>query len=169
MIVSAIVAMAKNRVIGRDSDLPWRLPDDMKFFQRTTTGHHVITGRKNYETIPPKYRPLKDRVNIVVTRNSNYTAPGAVVVHSLKAALELAHDAGEKEVFIIGGGQIYLEALEKKLVDRIYLTEVEAEVEGDTLFPMIDTADWNEVSRSYHAPDERHAHGFSFVVLEHAE
>ena len=159
MIVSAIVAMARNRVIGRDSDLPWRLPDDMKFFQRTTIGHHVITGRKNYETIPPKYRPLKDRVNIVVTRNSNYAAPGAMVVHSLKAALELARTAGETEVFIIGGGQIYKEALEKELVDRIYLTEVEADVEGDTTFPALDSR------HELHPADERHEFAFRFVVL----
>jgi len=168
MIISAIVAMAQNRVIGRDRDLPWRLPDDMKFFQRTTIRHHVITGRKNYETIPPKYRPLKDRVNIVVTRNSNYTAPGAVVVHSLKAALELARSAGETEVFIIGGGQIYKEALEKKLVDRIYLTEVEAEVEGDTFFPMLDPEQWKEVSTELHSADERHEFAFRFVVLDQA-
>ena len=166
MIVSAIVAMARNRVIGRDSDLPWRLPDDMKFFQRTTIGHHVITGRKNYETIPPKYRPLKDRVNIVVTRNSNYAAPGAMVVHSLKAALELARTAGETEVFIIGGGQIYKEALEKELVDRIYLTEVEADVEGDTTFPALDSRQWKEVSTEKHPADERHEFAFRFVVLE---
>ncbi|HQV76068.1 MAG TPA: dihydrofolate reductase [Flavobacteriales bacterium] len=165
MIVSAIVAMARNRVIGRDSDLPWRLPDDMKFFQRTTIGHHVITGRKNYETIPPKYRPLKDRVNIVVTRNSNYAAPGAMVVHSLKAALELARTAGETEVFIIGGGQIYKEALEKELVDRIYLTEVEADVEGDTTFPALDSRQWKEVSNELHPADERHEFAFRFVVL----
>ncbi|MBP6641747.1 MAG: dihydrofolate reductase [Flavobacteriales bacterium] len=157
--------MARNRVIGRDSDLPWRLPDDMKFFQRTTIGHHVITGRKNYETIPPKYRPLKDRVNIVVTRNSNYAAPGAMVVHSLKAALELARTAGETEVFIIGGGQIYKEALEKELVDRIYLTEVEADVEGDTTFPALDSRQWKEVSNELHPADERHEFAFRFVVL----
>ena len=82
MIISAIAAVADNGTIGRDSDLPWNLPDDMKYFQRTTRGHHVITGRKNYETIPAKYRPLKDRVNIVVTRNPDYQAPGAVVVAS---------------------------------------------------------------------------------------
>lgn len=166
MIVSAIVAMARNRVIGRDSDLPWSLPDDMKFFQQTTTGHHVITGRKNYETIPPKYRPLKNRVNIVVTRNPEYEAPGALLVHSLNAALEFARTAGETEVFIIGGGQIYTEALEKKLVDRIYLTEVEAEIDGDTLFPELDPDQWKEVSTEKHPADERHEFAFRFVVLE---
>ncbi len=166
MIISAIAAVAENGVIGRESDLPWHLPDDMKFFQRTTRGHHVITGRKNYETIPAKYRPLKDRVNIVVTRNADYDAPGAVVVHSIKAALELARKANETEVFIIGGGQIYLEAFENDLVDRLYITEVHAEVVGDTRFPSVDPAKWKEHGREFHPADERHEIGFSFVLLE---
>ena len=165
MIISAIAAVADNGTIGRDSDLPWNLPDDMKYFQRTTRGHHVITGRKNYETIPAKYRPLKDRVNIVVTRNPGYEAPGAVVVASLEAALDVARQAGEPEVFIIGGGQIYAEALRKGLVDRLYLTQVHANVPGDTHFPTVDTRAWKEVERTHHAADERHAHAFSFVLL----
>ncbi|MCU0318873.1 MAG: dihydrofolate reductase [Flavobacteriales bacterium] len=166
MIISAIAAVADNGTIGRDSDLPWNLPDDLKYFQRTTRGHHVITGRKNYETIPAKYRPLKDRVNIVVTRNTDYEAPGAVVVGSLEEGLDLARRAGEEEAFIIGGGQIYAEALRKGLVDRLYLTLVHAEVEGDTHFPLLDHADWTERSRAHHPADERHAHAFSFVVLD---
>ncbi|MBP6311003.1 MAG: dihydrofolate reductase [Flavobacteriales bacterium] len=166
MIVSAIVAVADNGVIGRDSDLPWHLPDDMKFFQRTTRGHHIITGRKNYETIPLKYRPLNDRVNIIVTRNEKYKADGAVVVHSLKAALDLAERSGEVEVFIIGGGQIYSEALKNDLVDKLYITEVHAEIEGDTRFPWIDVGNWQETDRKLHRHDERHEFDFSFVVLE---
>jgi dihydrofolate reductase len=138
----------------------------LKYFMRTTRGHHVITGRKNYESIPDKYRPLKDRVNIVVTRNADYEASGAVVLGSLEEALEHAGVAGETEAFIIGGGQIYKEAFGKHVVQRLYLTLVHADISGDTHFPMIDAADWMEVSRVYHAPDERHAHGFSFVVLE---
>lgn len=166
MIVSAIVAVSDNGVIGRDSDLPWHLPDDMKFFQRTTRGHHIITGRKNYETIPLKYRPLKDRVNIIVTRNKKYVAEGAVVVHSLKDALQLADRAKEDEVFIIGGGQIYAEALKNDLVDKLYITEVHADIEGDTLFPYIDRSKWQETDRELHPRDERHDFSFSFVVLE---
>jgi dihydrofolate reductase len=168
MIISAIAAVADNGTIGRDSDLPWSLPDDLKYFQRTTRGHHVITGRKNYETIPAKYRPLKDRVNIVVTRNADYEAPGAVVVGSLEEGIDRARSAGEQEAFIIGGGQVYAEALRKKLVDRLYLTLVHAEVPGDTHFPLLDPSDWREVERSLHTADERHAHAFSFVVLEKA-
>lgn len=166
MIVSAIAAVAENGVIGNKGDLPWHLPDDLKYFQRTTKGHHVITGRKNYESIPAKYRPLKDRVNIVVTRNTNYEAPGALVVDSLAAGLEIAHLAGEQEAFIIGGGQIYREALTMRLIDRLYLTLVHSDVQGDTHFPQLDTGEWKEVERTRHRADERHAFAFSFVVLQ---
>lgn len=166
MIVSAIAAVSENGTIGRDGDLPWHLPDDLKFFQRTTRGHHVITGRKNYESIPPKYRPLKDRVNLVVTRDSGYQAPGAVVVHSLEEALRYAKEHGEVEAFIIGGGQIYREAMEKQLIDRLYITRVHAHVEGDTHFPAIDPTTWSEIMREEHAVDERHTHAFSFILLE---
>ncbi len=166
MIVSAIAAVAENGTIGKDGDLPWSLPDDMRFFQRTTRGHHIITGRKNYESIPPKYRPLKDRVNVVVTRERGYQAPGAVVVHSLEEALHVAHVAGEGEVFIIGGGQIYREALEKQLVQRLYLTRVHTHVEGDTRFPEVAPQQWREVAREEHPADERHAYAFTFLTLE---
>ena len=166
MIVSAIAAVAQNGIIGNRGDLPWHLPDDLKYFQRITKGHHVITGRKNYESIPAKYRPLKDRVNIVVSRNAAYQAPGALVVDSLTAGLEVAHLADEHEAFIIGGGQIYREALTMRLVDRLYLTLVHGEVEGDTHFPPLDPGEWQEKSRTRHEADERHAHDFSFVVLE---
>ncbi|HRH38612.1 MAG TPA: dihydrofolate reductase [Flavobacteriales bacterium] len=166
MIVSAIAAVAENGVIGRDGDLPWQLPDDMKFFQRTTRGHHVITGRKNYESIPPKYRPLKDRVNVVVTRDRTYEAPGAMVVHSLEEALDLAEKSGETEAFIIGGGQIYKEAMEKGLVHKLYITRVHATILGDTVFPVIEPSRWAEVRREEHGADERHAHAFTIYVLE---
>lgn len=166
MIVSAIAAVAENGIIGNKGDLPWHLPDDLKYFQRTTKGHHVITGRKNYESIPAKFRPLKDRVNIVVSRNTAYEAHGALVVASLTTGLEIAHLAQETEAFIIGGGQIYREALTMRLVDRLYLTVVHAKVEGDTHFPVLDQDEWEEVSRELHEVDERHAHAFSFVVLD---
>ncbi len=166
MIVSAIAAVAENGTIGKDGDLPWSLPDDMRFFQRTTRGHHIITGRKNYESIPPKYRPLKDRVNVVVTRERGYQAPGAMVVHSLEEGLHVARLAGEGEVFIIGGGQIYREALEKQLVQRLYLTRVHTHVEGDTRFPEVPPQQWREVAREEHPADERHAYAFTFLTLE---
>ena len=166
MIVSAIAAVADNGVIGRKNDLPWHLPDDMQFFKQTTLGHPIITGRKNYESIPPKFRPLKGRLNVVITRDADYQAPGAAVVTSLEAALERAKEEGKEEVFIIGGGQIFREALEKDLVDRLYMTFVHADVEGDTHFPAIDAADWQERGRERHEADERHAYAFSFVTLD---
>lgn len=165
MIVSAIAAVSANGVIGRDGDLPWHLPDDMAFFQRTTRGHCVITGRLNWESIPARYRPLKGRTNIVVSRNPGYDAPGAVVVGSLEAALEHARGLGEQEAFLIGGGQLYREALAKEMVDRIYLTRVHAELDGDTHFPPLGPG-WREVGREEHPADERHAHAFTFLLLE---
>ena len=165
MIITAIVAVAENGVIGREGDLPWHLPDDMKFFKDTTLGHHIITGRKNYESIPPKYRPLKDRTNIVVTRSLTYDAPGAVLAHSLHDALDVARMAGETEAFIIGGGQIFAEAIHLGLVDRIYLTTVHAAIDGDVFFPEIGP-EWNEEWYQSHPADERHAHSFTFRRLE---
>jgi len=165
MIVSAIAAVSENQVIGRDGDLPWHLPDDMKFFQWTTMGHYVITGRKNWESIPLKYRPLKGRTNIVVTRSAHYEAPGALVAGSLEEALAIARKAGDEEPFLIGGGQLYREAFAKDLIDRVYLTRVHADIPGDTTFPSLDAA-WREVWREAHSADERHAHAFTFLRLE---
>ncbi|MBK9628547.1 MAG: dihydrofolate reductase [Flavobacteriales bacterium] len=166
MIVSAIAAVADNGTIGKEGDLPWHLPDDLKYFQHMTMDHHVITGRKNYESIPTKYRPLQGRPNIVITRNDAYDAPGATVIDSLTGALEIAHLANEEEVFIIGGGEIYREAMTMRLIDRLYITLVHADVEGDTHFPVLDPGEWQEVSRTQHDADDRHAFAFSFVVLE---
>ncbi|MBP6390296.1 MAG: dihydrofolate reductase [Flavobacteriales bacterium] len=165
MIVSAIAAVSENQVIGRDGDLPWHLPDDMRFFQRTTMGHHVITGRKNWESIPLKYRPLKGRTNVVVTRSAHYDAPGALVTTSLEEALAIARKAGDEEPFLIGGGQIYRDAFSKGLVDRVYLTRVHAEIPGDTSFPLLGAA-WREVWREEHPADERHAYAFTFLRSE---
>lgn len=166
MIVSGIVAVAENGVIGRKGDLPWHLPDDMKFFMNTTRGHHIITGRVNYESIPLRFRPLKDRTNLVITRNAEYYAPGAVIVGSIEAALDQARNAGEAEVFIIGGGEIFRQALSKGLMDRLYLTRIHADVEGDVTFPELDPRQWEEKSRALHGSDEKHAFPFSFIVLE---
>src|SRR3954469_17655108 len=111
MIVSAIAALSKNGVIGKNNDLPWKLPDDMKFFMETTKGHHVIMGRKNYESLPPKFRPLPNRTNIVITRQKNFSAPGCDVVNSLEAAIEIAKAHNEGEVFIIGGAEIFNQSM----------------------------------------------------------
>jgi dihydrofolate reductase len=166
MIVSGIVAVAENNVIGRKGDLPWHLPDDMKYFMNTTRGHHIITGRVNFESIPLRFRPLKDRTNLVVTRNPDYEAPGAIVLGSLEDALARCRKAGEQEAFIIGGGEIFRQALEQDLIQRLYLTRIHANVEGDVYFPELDPSAWTEKSRVRHEADQKHAFPFSFLVLE---
>ena len=167
MIISLIAAVAKNRVIGKNNDLPWHLPDDMKFFMQTTSTHHVIMGRKNYESIPEKFRPLPNRTNMVVTRQTNYEAPGCTIVNSLEEAISIAEKSGEKETFIIGGAEIYRQGF--PMTDRMYLTEINATIEGDTYFPAFDHGEWKEVSRVSHSTDERHHYSFDFVVYEKAK
>lgn len=164
MIVSLIAAMASNRVIGRNNDLPWHLPDDMKYFMQTTTGHHCIMGRKNYDSIPAKYKPLPQRTNLVVTRQKNLHAPGCTVVGSIDEALKIAAGSGETEAFVIGGAEIYQLGLPH--AHRIYLTEIDAAIAGDTYFPAFDHTAWQETSRKHHAADARHAFAFDFVVYE---
>jgi dihydrofolate reductase len=165
MKVSLIVAAAENGVIGKDNDLIWHLPKDMRFFKETTLGHHVIMGRKNFESIPHKYRPLPNRINIVITRQTDYKADGCVVVNSVVAALEIAKENGDKEPFIIGGGQIYKLALEASLVDKIYLTKVHHTFDGDTFFPELNNK-WKEVNKTVNKADEKHAYDYDFITLE---
>ena len=168
MRISIIVAVANNGVIGRDNDLVWRLRDDMKFFSETTRGHAVITGRKNYESIPEKFRPLPHRTNIVVTRNSEYAAPGAQVVHALQAAVDAAAATGAAEAFIIGGGEIYRQALERGDVSRLLLTHVDAAPEGDTFFDLsVVSMGWDRVSYGRFEADERNEHAFEVVEYTH--
>jgi len=162
MIISAIAALAKNRVIGKNNDLPWKLPDDMKFFMQTTTGHVVIMGRKNYDSLPPKFKPLPNRTNIVVTRQTNLSAPNCIVVNHIEEGIEQAKHLGEQECFIIGGAEIYRAAL--PFTTRLYLTEIDAHIDGDTYFPEINLNEWNETARQHHAADDRHAFAFDFVI-----
>lgn len=164
MIVSLIAALTTNRVIGKNNDLPWRLPDDMKYFMQTTSRHTVIMGRKNYDSLPEKFRPLPNRVNIVVTRQKDFSAPGCAVVNSLEKGIELAQTANEEEVFNIGGAEMF--ALGMPFTQRMYLTEIQTELQGDTLFPEIDSSRWKEISRNHHGTDERHAYSFDFVVYD---
>jgi dihydrofolate reductase len=164
--VSLIVAVAENGVIGKDNDLIWYLPRDLKYFKDTTAGHTVIMGRKNWDSIPLKYRPLKGRDNVVITRDQSFQADGATVVHSLNEALEIAEKAGDEEPFIIGGGQIYKKALEQNLIDRMHITRVHEEFDGDTFFPQFDEKKWKLVNREDHAPDHRHKYSFSFCVWD---
>jgi dihydrofolate reductase len=164
MKISLVAAVAMNGVIGKNNDLPWRLPDDMKFFMETTKNHHVILGRKNYESLPAKYQPLPNRTNIIVTRQKEFNAPGCMVVNNMDDALNIARDNGESEVMVIGGAEIYKLAL--PVADRLYITEVRAEVDGDVRFPAYDKNEWQEVSRVHHAKDQRHAYEFDFVLYE---
>ena len=166
MITSLIVAVAENNVIGKDNDLIWRLPKDMKFFKETTLNHHIITGRKNYISIPKKFRPLPDRINIVLTRQPNFKEEGCIVANSLEDAIIFAKNYNETELFIIGGGQIYKEALAKNLIDRMYITHVHEAFDGDTFFPAIDAEKWKKVSEVENTTDEKHAHSFTFTVYE---
>jgi dihydrofolate reductase len=159
MNVSLIAAVANNGVIGRDNQLPWRIRDDMRFFTSKTLGHHVITGRKNYEAMG---RPLPRRPNIVVSRNSAFFAP-CPVVGSLAQALELARAAGETEAFVIGGAQLYAEAL--PIADVFYRTRVLADVPGDVVFPPFDEREWVLREASEHAADEHNEHPFVIETL----
>lgn len=164
MIVSLIAALTKNRVIGKNNDLPWHLPDDMKYFMQTTKGHHAIMGRKNYDSIPEKFKPLPNRTNIVVTHQPSFKAPGCIVVNSLERGLEIARSNGEREAFVIGGAEIY--RLSIPFADRLYLTEINAVIDGDTFFPDVDHKLWREVSRKGHPADERHPYSFDFVIYD---
>jgi dihydrofolate reductase len=156
---SIVVAVARNGVIGHTNGLPWRLPADLAFFKRLTMGHPIIMGRLTWESIG---KALPGRHNIVVTRTPGFQAPGATVVGSLEAAYRAAGDT--PEVFVIGGAQLYEAAFAD--VDRIYLTEVESDVEGDTRFPSFDRAAWQETELERHGRDERHAHSMRIVRLD---
>ncbi len=156
---SLVVAVARNGVIGRDNQLPWRLPDDLAYFKRVTMGRAVIMGRRTYQSIG---KPLPGRTNIVVTRDPEFRAPGCVVARSLDAAWRAA--AGADEACVIGGSSLFGEAL--PTADVIHLTEVEADVEGDTYFPPFDRSEWRETEVARHAADERHAYPFRIVRLE---
>jgi len=158
MTVSLIVAMSENRVIGRAGGLPWRLSDDLRRFKRLTTGHTIIMGRKTFESIG---RPLPNRTSIVITRQADWTTEDVIVAHSLDEALERAsHD---DEVFVIGGGEIFGQALPR--ADRLYLTIVHADIEGDVYFPAIDESNWRCVHEERHEADERNEYAYTFRDL----
>ncbi|VAW32618.1 Dihydrofolate reductase [hydrothermal vent metagenome] len=157
-----VVAMDKNRLIGVDNGLPWRLPDDMGWFVEKTMGKPVIMGRKTYESIPTKFRPLKGRHNIVLTRSHCYAVSGATVVHSMAAALEAAGDV--PEIIIGGGATLYAQLLPQ--TSRLYLTLVDAQFSGDAFFPEIDWTEWRETFHQRHPADKRHAHSFTWLILE---
>ena len=161
MIRTIIVAVAENGVIGKDNDLVWHLPNDLKHFKQTTKGHMLVMGRKSFEAVG--MGGLPGRLNMIVTRNKTYAAEGCLVFHCIEDALALAEQHRQEEVFILGGGEIYRQALEKDLVDKVVYTEVHGEFEGDTTFPNIDADQFEEVKREDHPADENHAVPYSFV------
>lgn len=160
-IISVVVAMDEGGLIGRNGQLPWRLPDDLKHFKAVTLGKTVLMGRKTWDSLFVK--PLPQRDNWVLTRDQGFRADGARVFHEVQAALA-AHVSGE--LMLIGGAELYRQCL--PLVQRIYLTRVQARVEGDAYFPALD-GHWRETAREDHAADARHAYAYSFVTLERAQ
>jgi dihydrofolate reductase len=155
-----LVAMDERRGIGKQGRLPWRLSTDMQRFRELTMGHHIVVGRKTFESIG---KPLAGRQMIIVTRDVSYKVAGCFTVHSIADAIELARARGEKELFICGGAEVYRETLD--LAERIYLTEVHADCAADTFFPEFNRNDWLETANERHAADEKNEYPFTFVVL----
>lgn len=164
MIVSAIVAVAKNGVIGKDNQIPWYLPADLAWFKRTTLNHCVLMGRNCFESIG---RPLPKRTNIVITRDPFFVADGVLKAHSIQEALEIAADLEETEAFIIGGGMIYTASM--AYWDKVYLTEVDIAPEGDVYFPDLSPAEWRETWQEHHEPDAKNECGYTFKIFVRGE
>lgn len=158
-MITIIVAAAENNALGKDNDLVWHLPDDFKRFKQLTTGHHIIMGRKTFESFP---KPLPNRTHIVITRQKNYAPEGCIVVGSLDKALELSKT--DDTPYIIGGGEIY--KLSIQIADRIELTRVHGTFEADTFFPEIDENKWQLVKSEFHAADDKHKFPFTYLTYE---
>lgn len=158
MIISLVAAASDNNVIGKNGQLPWKMPADMKFFKDLTVGHVVIMGRKTYESMG---KPLPDRKNIVITRNKFFKAKDAIVLSSLTEAFDMFTD--EKEVFVIGGAQIYSQALQK--AHKIYLTRIHCVVEGDAHFVQPSEKEWVETSQKSHSADNKNPYSYTFIEL----
>ncbi len=165
MRISMIAAVAENGVIGKDNDLVWHLPDDMRFFKDTTKNHTVLMGRKNWESIPEKYRPLPQRKNMVISRNTDYSLPPDVeLIQQMEEAIAKAKASNETEFFIIGGGEIY--RLGFPFANRLLITEVKTHIEGDAFFPNWNRDEWVEIERVHHPADAKHAFAFDFVIYD---
>ena len=159
MIISFVAAMGKNKVIGKDNSLPWSLPADMKHFRNLTTGKPIIMGRKTFESIG---KPLPNRINIIITRDQNYKAEGCTIAHSTDEALTAAGNA--EEVMVIGGAQIYKEFLPK--ANKMYLTIIDTDFEGDTYFPDYNVEEWKETAYEEYERDAENPYDYSFITLE---
>jgi dihydrofolate reductase len=163
MKVSLIVAIDLEKGIGRNNDLMWHLPADMKFFRETTTNHVVVMGRKNYDSIPTKFRPLPNRENVVLTRNIDYKAEGCLVFNSLEACLDHYKNEQQKTVFIIGGGEIYKKALELNCIDEMYISHVNKTYGADTFFPDFDLKKWTAETVLSHEKDKKNESSFNVI------
>lgn len=159
MKISIIVAMDRNNIIGIDNDLPWRLSSDLKRFKAITMGKPIIMGRKTHESIG---RPLPGRENIIITRDESYKAEGCTVIHNIDDLIVFCK--AQDEIMIMGGAEIYRQTLSK--ADKLYLTEVHAEVDGNIVFPKLEKSEWEEVTRENHSADEKNEYDYSFVILE---
>jgi dihydrofolate reductase len=159
MIISFVVAASENNAIGKDNQLLWHLPNDMRFFKNVTWGSVVIMGRKSFESLG---KALKGRINIVITRQKDWAAENAIVAYDLQDALKKAEPANCKEIYIIGGGEIYKQSM--SIVDKIYLTRVHATIEGDTYFPELDKSKWELTSNEDFKKDEKHQYDYSFQL-----
>lgn len=166
MCLSLLVAMARNRVIGKNNTLPWHLPADLKHFKALTMGHPIIMGRKTYESIG---RVLPGRTNVIVTRQKAYQVLGAITVNSIDDALKVCQEGveGNDEVFLIGGAELYRQTLGR--CNRIYATEIQRDFDGDAFFPRIDMEEWQEISREKHFSEEADAFDYHFVTFDHKE
>ena len=159
-MISYIVAMDKNRVIGKDNQLPWHLPADLKFFKKVTMGHPIVMGRKTHESIG---KPLPGRENIILTRNQTYKSEGCSVIHSVEELNRLVEEKNE-EVFVIGGAELFKATFAH--VDRLYITKIEHEFEGDTYFPDFKESDWKIISQEKGIKDEKNPYDYSFIIYE---
>ncbi|MFN8279414.1 MAG: dihydrofolate reductase [Saprospiraceae bacterium] len=157
MIISCIVAMNQNGLIGVDNGIPWHLPADLQYFKRTTLHHPVLMGRKCYESIGI---PLRDRLNIIVTRDRKFAVSGCQTAHSIEEGLSVGHATGAEELFIIGGGEIYQQSIH--YWKKLYVTKVDADIEGDTFFPTIDWERWQLTYEEKHLPDLKNLNTYSF-------
>ena len=159
MRLSIIAAMSANRVIGNNNNLPWRLPADLKRFKSLTMGHHLIMGRKTFESIG---KPLPGRTTVVITHQTGFAPEGVLVAHSIDQALDVV--TGDDEVFVAGGAQIYQQMLPR--ADRLYLTSIHEEFEGDTNFPEFEESDWQLISEEGYEPDEKNPYPYTFLIYE---
>lgn len=159
MKCALIAAIGKHREIGKDNDLLWHLPRDMQFFKETTQGHVVVMGRKNWESIPEKFRPLPNRKNIVLSKNTDFKAEGAILIHDIRELNQ--HLEANQKCFIIGGAQIYQLALEQDLIDEMYITQVDQTFEADTYFPFVNWENWEEEDILACPKDEKNPYAFT--------